>query len=165
MRSLSQCEIWALYFETVSVSAISPLVCDTLTSPSGKYIRTNSGIYTDTLADELGCDSIITVNLTVHHSTFDSIAETVCDSFTAPDGAVYTTSGIKTAVIPNSAGCDSIITLDLTIKNSSSFPLTETVCNSYTAPDGMVYTTSGTKTAIIPIAVGCDSIIAIELTG
>jgi len=48
-------------------------------------------------------------------NSLNSITETACDSYTAPDGAVYTTSGIKTAVIPNAAGCDSTITIDLTI--------------------------------------------------
>ncbi|MEZ5069908.1 MAG: LamG-like jellyroll fold domain-containing protein [Bacteroidales bacterium] len=48
-------------------------------------------------------------------STASSLTETACDSYTAPDGNVYTASGIVTAVIPNAAGCDSTITIDLTI--------------------------------------------------
>ncbi len=44
-----------------------------------------------------------------------SITETACDSYTAPDGQIYTSSGIKTAVIPNATGCDSTITIDLKI--------------------------------------------------
>ena len=97
-------------------------------------------------------------------NTFHSITETACDSYTAPDGEVYTTSGIKTAVIPNLAGCDSVITIDLTINQSTSASITETACDSYTAPDGEVYTTSGIKTAIIPNLAGCDSVITIDLT-
>jgi hypothetical protein len=48
-------------------------------------------------------------------NTTNSITDTACSSYTAPDGTVYTTSGIKTAIIPNAAGCDSTITIDLTI--------------------------------------------------
>ena len=97
-------------------------------------------------------------------NTFSSITETACDSYTAPDGTVYTTSGIKTAVIPNAAGCDSTITINLTVNNSTTSSITETACDSYTAPDGTVYTTSGIKTAVIPNAAGCDSTITIDLT-
>ena len=53
-------------------------------------------------------------NESCNNST-SSITETACDSYTAPDGQVYTTSGFKTAVIPNATGCDSTITIDLKI--------------------------------------------------
>ncbi|MFH2141959.1 MAG: T9SS type A sorting domain-containing protein [Bacteroidota bacterium] len=49
------------------------------------------------------------------NNSTDSIAETVCNSYTAPDGQIYTTSGVITAVIPNTAGCDSTITINLTV--------------------------------------------------
>jgi hypothetical protein len=50
-------------------------------------------------------------------NSINSITETACDSYTAPDGVIYTTSGIKTAIIPNAVGCDSIITINLTINS------------------------------------------------
>jgi hypothetical protein len=163
-RSLNHCEIWALYFETFSGSTISPVICDTFPSPSGNYKWISNGIYSDTLTNVQGCDSIITVNLTVLKSTSSSITVAECESYTAPDGTIYTESGIKTAVIPNAAGCDSTITIDLTIKNSTSASITESACDSYTAPDGTEYITSGIKTAMIPNAAGCDSTITIDLT-
>ncbi len=52
-----------------------------------------------------------------HQGTENAITENACNSYTAPDGAVYTTTGIKTAVIPNASGCDSLITIDLTINS------------------------------------------------
>ena len=97
-------------------------------------------------------------------NSFNSLSVTACDSYTAPDGVIYTTSGVKTAVIPNAAGCDSTITIDLTINQSSASSITEAACGSYTAPDGVIYTTSGVKTAVIPNAAGCDSTITINLT-
>lgn len=97
-------------------------------------------------------------------NSFNSLSVTACDSYTAPDGVIYTTSGVKTAVIPNAAGCDSTITIDLTINQSSASSITVTACDSYTAPDGVIYATSGVKTAVIPNAAGCDSTITINLT-
>ena len=144
-------------------SSITETACDSYTAPDG-IVYTTSGIKTAVIPNAAGCDSTITIDLTVNNSTTSSIAETTCDSYTAPDGTVYTTSGIKTAVIPNAAGCDSTITIDLTVNNSTTSSITETACYSYTAPDGTVYTTSGIKTAVIPNAAGCDSTITINLT-
>jgi hypothetical protein len=61
-------------------------------------------------------DTLVTLNLTIKQSTTHNLIESVCDSYNAPDGQVYTTSGLKTAIIPNAVGCDSTITIDLTIK-------------------------------------------------
>ena len=144
--------------------SFSENVCDTYTAPDGQvYTESNPNI-TAIIPNAAGCDSIISIDLTVKHSTTHSFSETVCNSYTAPDGQVYTESGIKMATIPNSIGCDSIISINLTVNHSTTHSFSETVCDSYTAPDGQVYTESGIKTAIIPNAIGCDSIITINLT-
>lgn len=147
-----------------SSSTISEVVCDNYISPSGTYNWTTSGTYMDTLTNAVGCDSIITINLTVNQSTFDSIVEFACGSYTAPDGSLYTTSDTIDVVIPNAIGCDSLIHIDLTVSQPTTSSITETACYSYTAPDGAVYTSGGTYTAIIPNTNGCDSTIIINLT-
>lgn len=123
-----------------------------------------AGTYTEEYLTTHGCDSVFTLNLTVNYNSTGSFSMTECDSYTAPDGVVYTTSGIKTAVIPNAAGCDSTITINLAIIHSTTSSISVTDCDSYTAPDGIIHTTSGIKTAVIPNAAGCDSTITINLT-
>jgi hypothetical protein len=39
--------------------------CGRVNSPSGKYTWTQSGVFADTLLNSLGCDSVITFNLTI----------------------------------------------------------------------------------------------------
>ena len=48
-----------------STGSITTSLCDRYVSPSGKYSWTASGTYTDTIANKSGCDSIITINLTI----------------------------------------------------------------------------------------------------
>ena len=48
-----------------TTSSIAPSACKSYTSPSGKYTWTKSGAYKDTVMNNAGCDSIITINLTV----------------------------------------------------------------------------------------------------
>jgi 3D (Asp-Asp-Asp) domain-containing protein len=65
-----------------------------------------------------GCDSLLTINLTILQSSSSSVSITSCGDYTAPDGAVYATSGAFIAIIPNVAGCDSTIAIDLTVINT-----------------------------------------------
>lgn len=148
-----------------SASTIAPVVCDEYDSPSGNYQWTASGTYTDTIPNAAGCDSVITIDLTVNHPTFSTFDTMVCDAdYTAPDGATYTVSGTYMATIPNANGCDSVITINLAVNASTSSTIDETACGQYTAPDGTIYTSSGSYAAMIPNAAGCDSTIIINLT-
>ena len=98
-------------------SNVSVSTCDTYTSPSGIYTWTTSGIYVDTIANTAGCDSVITIDLTINNNTANSIVETACSSYISPSGNnEWTTTGIYTDTIANAIGCDSVITIDLTIE-------------------------------------------------
>jgi hypothetical protein len=48
-----------------TASEIQPVVCNSYTSPSGKHNWTESGSYTDTINNNIGCDSVIVIHLTV----------------------------------------------------------------------------------------------------
>ncbi len=127
-------------FENIFVNA-----CISYMAPSGS-IHTSSEIFNDTIPNAAGCDSIITINLTINQNTFSTISMSACGSFTAPDGQVYTTSGNYTAIIPNSAGCDSTISINLTINAipNISAGVDQTVCEgalvTLNASGGSVYT-------------------------
>ena len=113
-----------------------------------------------------GCDSIVTLNLTILNSTSTTISDTACDSYVSPSGNyTYTGSGTYSDTIPNMAGCDSIISIDLIVNNSSLDSIVVSACGSYTSPSGnSTYTTSGTYLDIMQNVSDCDSIIQISLT-
>jgi hypothetical protein len=148
-----------------SAFSFSATACETYTSPSGNFTWTASGTYQDTLASANGCDSVITVNLTVLSTTSSSFTATGCNAYVSPSGnQTWTSSGTYTDTLTNAAGCDSIITANITILNSTSSSISPTACDTYTAPSGLMYTSSGTYVDIIPNAAGCDSTITIQLT-
>lgn len=105
-----------LTIENATSSFINASVCDQYTSPSGNYVWSGSGTYMDTIMNAAGCDSIITIQLSVNHSA-STITEVTCDTYTSPSG-VYTwnTSGNYQDTVVNSLGCDSVITIQLTIQ-------------------------------------------------
>jgi hypothetical protein len=49
-----------------SAETISPTACNSYLSPSGNYTWTTSATYLDTIPNVAGCDSVITVNLTIN---------------------------------------------------------------------------------------------------
>ena len=80
----------------------------------------SSGTYTDTLQTMNGCDSVVTLNLTINNSVnTDTTIITACDS-AEWQGNTYTLSGLYYDTLQTIAGCDEfIITLDLTINYTS----------------------------------------------
>ncbi len=123
---------------------------------------TQSGTYTATYSTAAGCDSIVTLELTILNPTTSSLTETACDSYTL-NGQTYTTSGVYTQTFTNAAGCDSTLTLNLTINHLESSTLNETACLSYTL-NGQTYTASGTYVQNLTTVGGCDSTLTLNLT-
>lgn len=67
-----------------------------------------------------GCDSIVTLNLTINNSNTGTDIITSCNSYTWIDGNTYTSSNnTATHLLTNAAGCDSLVTLNLTINSVS----------------------------------------------
>lgn len=145
-----------------TASTINPVVCDTYTSSNGfSYFFT--GTYTEIVSNSIGCDSVITINLTVN-SNSSSISQSACSEYTSPSGLVFTTSGTYMDTIQNVAGCDSVITIDLEIQNTSSSINIISCDPSVTSQSGnQSWNASGTYTDTIGNAAGCDSIITVDL--
>jgi len=145
-----------------SFSSITPVACDSYTSPSGN-VYTSSAAFSDTIQNTAGCDSVILVNLVVHSSSASSISPVACESYVSPAGNVHTASGVFNDTIPNGNGCDSVITVNLTVNSSTTSGINPVVCDTYTSPSGMIHTASGVFNDTIPNSSGCDSVITINL--
>lgn len=154
-----------LTLNTSSSSSIFESVCDSYLSPSGNFVWDTPGIYNDTIPNVMGCDSVITVHLSIL-STSSNIDIVACESYTSPSGLfTWTASGEYFDVIPNVVNCDSLITINLTIGNPSSFAFDVEACDSYTVPSGNeTYFESGIYFDTIPTQLGCDSLLTINLT-
>ena len=133
---------------------------------SGSY--TASGVYTYHTTNAAGCDSTVTLNLTVKSNSSSSSDASVCPSALPYqwNGGSYTASGVYTYHTTNAAGCDSTVTLNLTVKSNSSSSSSATVCAAslpYSWNNGS-YTASGVYTYNTTNAAGCDSTVTLNLT-
>ena len=140
-------------------------VCDSYTWIDGITYTTSNNTATHILNNASGCDSVVTLNLTVSFSNTGTHIQTACDSYTWIDGNTYTASNSTTThTLTNSPGCDSVVTLNLTMNFSTTGTDVQTVCDTYTWIDGNTYTASNsTATHTLTNSVGCDSAVTLNL--
>lgn len=125
----------------------------------------SSGIYMDTLASTLGCDSIIQTNLNVINSIQNLINTQICsgDSLFL-EGSWQQTSGIYNDTLQAAAGCDSIISTTLTVLFPTAGFDTLTICSGDSVLiDGNYQSVAGNYPNVLVGANGCDSIVDVLL--
>ena len=95
--------------------------CDSYTWIDGTEYTASNNTATFVIPNAAGCDSTITLDLTILSSSTSEDIQTTCDTFTWIDGNTYTESNnTATFTVPNAAGCDSTITLNLTVNTVNS---------------------------------------------
>ena len=143
--------------------------CDTYTWIDGvTYTETPAEEPTFTLTNAAGCDSVVTLNLTVRHSTVGTDVQNHCDAYTWIDGVTYTETPAEapTFTLTNAAGCDSVVTLDLTVRHSTLGDTAAVACNTFSWYEHTGLTESQTvqHTFLGGNAAGCDSTVTLALT-
>jgi hypothetical protein len=160
-----------LTFATACVPTFSTLnesACGSFTLNAQTY--TSGGTYNQVVQNVGGCDSTITLNLTINQPTTGIDIQTACGSFDWIDGNTYTSSNsTATHTIIGGAlnGCDSIVSLNLTINQPTTGIDIQTACGSFDWIDGNTYTSSNSTATHIIIGGalnGCDSIVSLNLT-
>ena len=138
--------------------------CNSYTWINGITYTNSNNTATQTLTNAAGCDSIITLDLTITSSLNGTAFHNACDSFTWIDGITYTNSNNSATFLTSSVnGCDSLITLNLTINNSFNSQDTISACDQYQWNNN-TYTSSGYYIDTLSSMNGCDSISSILLS-
>ncbi len=122
-----------------------------------------SGIYQATLVNQWGCDSIITLDLTINHAEeyFVPYPVYACNTYEWGN-MTLNQSGVYHQTFTNQLGCDSIVTLSLYIYHSVEHQFAHTDCGIYEW-NGQTYTESGDYEQTFTTPNGCDSIVTLHL--
>lgn len=132
----------------------------------GDKVLSESGLYDSTLVSVNGCDSIVSVNLTILprvEYVIDSVA-TACGAFTFA-GTVYTQSGIYRDSLKTKLETDSVIVLTLIIYPVYNVKAEKTVAYGESFLFGsQTLTQSGTFTEVFHTGAGCDSTVELSFT-
>ena len=90
------------------------IACESFTWYGTTYTATPDTAPARTITNVAGCDSVITLRLTINRSTSSDTTVTATNRFVFND-VTYTSSGVYKQSFTNAAGCDSTITLNITI--------------------------------------------------
>jgi hypothetical protein len=131
----------------------------------------STGMYTNVYSDVNGCDSTVTLDLTINNSSSSTVTITACDSFDW-DGMTYDSTGMYTNVYVDVNGCDSTVTLDLTVNygptdatvTQNGDTLTVTVTTG-TAPYTYEWNTGETTQSILPDSSGTYYCVVTDTNG
>lgn len=155
-----------LVIQNNSNQIIDISICEGESYNLGDLEITSEGTYSDSLESVFGCDSIVTINLTMNENTSSYYQLELCDSFYSPlNDLTYYESDLVIINSLNENGCEHIDSINLEIINNSYSIDSQIHCNEYTWIDGNTYTSSNnTATYILTNSIGCDSIITLDLT-
>ena len=160
---------------------VDSAVCDNMLPFAWNTLTvTGAGDFTDTLSTAAGCDSIVTLHVTVNPTyNTDTTNVAICDNdlpyeWNGYTFAAGTVSGDYPVLLSSGAGCDSLVTVRLTVNPTYAETASVTICENelpYTFEAGNGHDTifqAGTVTGEYPIhfttALGCDSIVTLSLT-
>ena len=144
----------------LDATEFSALACESYDWNGETY--TVSGDYEQTFTNANGCDSVVTLHLTVNSPDATEFSASACESYDW-NGETYTVSGDYEQTFTNANGCDSVVTLHLTVNHGTHNAETETAHESY-AWNGETYTESGTYTFEYVNEEGCESTDTLHLT-
>ncbi|MBL0359448.1 MAG: proprotein convertase P-domain-containing protein [Chitinophagaceae bacterium] len=159
---------------TVTVKPITFSTTNTSICPAqlpytwNSNIYNTGGTYQDTLINAAGCDSIVTLNLTVKSVSASTTNTSICPSqlpYTW-NSNIYNAGGTYKDTLTNSVGCDSVVALNLTVKTITTSTTNVSVCPAQLpySWNSNSYNTGGAYNVTLVNSQGCDSIATLNLT-
>ncbi len=151
---------------TFELTFIVEEICEGEGIEVGGQEITEGGSYFFELTDEVGCDSLVDVFLTVIPAATGTEFATICQGEAYLfNGNSYDTQGIYETMIDLPTGCDSIAQLNLTVIDSYTETLNESICDGDSFTVG-TQSFSATDTYMIDLTAvnGCDSTVTLNLT-
>jgi hypothetical protein len=145
---------------------INATICSNQTYSFNGVNRNTTGSYLDTFTAVNGCDSVVTLNLTVNPTRTGTINATICSNQTYNfNGVNRNTTGSYLDTFTAVNGCDSVVTLNLTVNPTRTGTINATICSNQTYSfNGVNRNTSGSYLDTFTAVNGCDSVVTLNLT-
>ena len=123
------------------------------------------GTYTRILITEDGCDSIVTLSLSIIPVFNTELSATICQGQTyTENGFNVSEAGVYTQILTASNGFDSIVTLTLNVNPIFNTELSANICQGQVyAENGFNVSEAGIYTQTLQTINGCDSIVTLSL--
>ena len=150
----------------VESTTLSAAICEGTTYTENGFNVSEAGTYTQNLQTINGCDSIVTLTLSVNPVESTTLSAAICEGTTyTENGFNVSEAGTYTQNLQTIDGCDSIVTLTLSVNPVANTTLSVTICNGTTyTENGFNVSEAGTYTQNLQTVNGCDSIVTLNLT-
>lgn len=159
--------VLALFKANLYLGDTTAIACDSFAWHDSTYTLTPTTAPTHIYATAAhGCDSTVSLNLTVNHQSQAIDTHTRCNTYTWIDNRTFTEStDTATHTFPggNHYGCDSLLTLHLTINHTTYGSFTAQADVSYEWLNE-TFTADGEYTRTITNTKGCDSVVTLTLS-
>ena len=151
-------ELRDVYRQTIFFCEGSSVNIDTATF-------TASGIYTDTLTNLAGCDSIRIITLTIRPKKIDTVAVRICNGESILIGTnTYNSPGYYKDSTLNAFGCYEITVTNLDVNGYPEI-FQKSICENEQLQVGIhSYSQTGIYTDTLLSSFGCDSVVITDLT-
>ncbi|MBR6064897.1 MAG: hypothetical protein IKP57_00560 [Paludibacteraceae bacterium] len=123
---------------------------------------TESGSHSETVSHPGECDTIFTLRLTIHTTSYDTYEETGCDSIFY-NSKKYTETGVYTDTLFDAGGNRTVMALNFTVHQATRGEVVLTECDSLFW-NGEWRKASGDYEYQTTNAAGCDSTVILHLT-
>jgi gliding motility-associated-like protein len=149
----------------IASDTIYDTICSNKTFAFNGSLLNVTGTYLDTLVNQYGCDSFLTLMLKVVPTKSTQLYDTICSNGSATfDGNVLTKDSVYLSVKTTVAGCDSFVFFHLTVLPTSAGTRYDTICKgSFFAFNGSSLSAAGTYQDTIVAVNGCDSFLTLQL--
>ena len=127
---------------------------------------TESGVYKRKFPSSVGCDSVVTLNLTVIEPVKSFFADTICfGGKYVWNGKEYNKTGAYVETLTAVSGCDSIVTFALTVLDKVTTEKYVNICYGETYQFGsQTISATGKFEELFKTADGCDSLVTLYAT-
>jgi hypothetical protein len=146
-------------------SSFSKTICSNKSFIWNGINQTTSGAYLDTFLTSTGCDSIVTLNLTVNPTKSSSFSQTICANKSYLwNGVAQNIAGGYLDTFLTTTGCDSIVTLNLILNPTKYSSVSQTICSNQSYLwNGILQNTAGAYKDTFLTSTGCDSVVILNL--
>ena len=160
--------ILSLTVNPIYNTELTATICQGQVYTENGFNVSEAGVYTQNLQTVNGCDSIVTLTLTLNvNPTFNTgLTATICQGQTYTENNFNVSeAGVYTQNLTSVNGCDSIVTLIVTENPVFDTTINATINTGETyAEFGFNESESGTYVQNLQTEAGCDSTITLNLT-
>lgn len=154
-----------IVFNPNSSEDIAAAICDGDSYELNGEVYTEAGDYEQNLVNSFGCDSLLSLSLTVNDVYFEDIFTSICEGEVFElNGVEYGEAGIFDQELNSAENCDSILTIQIELLENPTEEIELLICGGDSLElNGETFSQSGEYQQILESANGCDSLLTIQL--